>query len=101
MRVWRKAGRQWVGCVGHHIILVVFGIFVAMDERVRARLYYYGGNRLPKGCVPHTFRVSALTTAKTHSPEVLSSVCSHGLGLEHGRFAQRSLRLQKEMSCVL
>ena len=35
-----------MGCVGRYIILVVFGIFVVMFERVRARLHYYGGNRL-------------------------------------------------------
>ena len=46
MRVWSEAGRQWVGCVGHHIIVLVFGIFMAMFGRLRARLYYYGGNRL-------------------------------------------------------
>ena len=46
MLSWKKAGREWVGCVGHHDTVVVFGIFVAMFERVRARLYCYGGNRL-------------------------------------------------------
>ena len=56
---------------------------------------------LHKGRISRTFRASAQTTAKTHSPEVLSSICSEGLGLEHGRIAQRSLSSQKEMSCAV
>lgn len=54
-----------------------------------------------KGRISYTFRASAHSIAKTHSPDVLSSICSRGPGLERGRLAQRSLRLQKEMSCVL
>lgn len=56
---------------------------------------------LHKGCISHTFRASAHHTAKTHSPDVLLSICSQGLGLEHGWLAQRSLRLQMEMLRVL
>ena len=56
---------------------------------------------LHKGCISPTFRASAHPTAKTHSPDVLPSICSQGLGLEHGRLAQRSLRPQNEMSRVL
>ena len=56
---------------------------------------------LHKGCISHTFRVSAHPTAETHSPDVLSSIRSQGPGLEHGWLALRSLRLPKEMSCVL
>ena len=56
---------------------------------------------LHKGRISRTFRASAHTTAKTHSPEVLSSIRSQGLGLEHGRIAQRSPSSQKEMSRVL
>ena len=37
----------------------------------------------------------------THSPEVLSPICSQSLGYEHGRIAQRSLSFRKEMSRVL
>ena len=50
---------------------------------------------LHKGGISHTFRVSAQIIAKTHSPEKLSSICSQGLGLEHGRIAQRSSKLTK------
>ncbi len=46
MRVWRNDGRQWVGCVGHRLVALVFGTFVVMIGGVRARLYHYGGNRL-------------------------------------------------------
>lgn len=53
---------------------------------------------LHKGRISHTFRALAHTTAKIHSPEALSSIRSQGLGLEHGRIAQRSLSPQKEMS---
>ena len=42
IRVWGNSGRQWVGCVGRYIIVIVFGIFVLIFERVRARLYFYG-----------------------------------------------------------
>lgn len=56
---------------------------------------------LHQGCISHTFRALAQLRAKIHSPDVLLSICSQGLGLEHGWLAQRSLRLQNEMSCVL
>ena len=42
MRVWGNSGRQWVGCVGRYSFVIVFGIFVLIFERVRARLYFYG-----------------------------------------------------------
>lgn len=56
---------------------------------------------LHKGRISHTFRASAHTTETTHSPEVLSSISSKGLRLEHGRVAQRSLSSQKKchVSC--
>ena len=56
---------------------------------------------LHKGRIPRTFRASAHPTARTHSPEVLSSIRSQSLGFEHGRIAQRSLSFRKEMSRVL
>lgn len=56
---------------------------------------------LHKGRISHTFRASAHPTAMAHSPDVLSSIRSQGLVLEHGWLAQRSLRLQKEMLCAL
>lgn len=31
---------------GNRITVVVFGIFVVTFERIRARPYHYGGNRL-------------------------------------------------------
>lgn len=43
-----------MGCVGHHIIVIVFGIFAAMVETVRTRLYYYGGNCLTQR-LHHTY----------------------------------------------
>ena len=46
MRVWGNSGRQWVGCVGRYIFVTVFGIFVLIFERVRARLYFYEVIRL-------------------------------------------------------
>ena len=52
MRVWGIGGRQWVGCVGHRTIAVVFGIFVVTFERVRARLYRYGSKRLTQRSHP-------------------------------------------------
>ena len=58
-------------------------------------------NALHKGRIPHTFRASAQLKAMTHSPEVLSPICSQSLGYEHGRIAQRSLSSRKEMSRVL
>ena len=48
-----------------------------------------------KGGISHTFRAPAHILAKTHSPEKLSSICSQGFGLEHGRIAQRSSKLTK------
>ena len=101
MQVWGNSGRQWVGCVGRCIFVIVFGIFVLTFERVRARLYFYEVIALHKGRYSHALRASAHTIAKIHSQDVLSSICSCGLGLEHGWFAQRSLRLRKEMPCVL
>ena len=61
-----------MGCVGHRTFAFVFGIFVVMFERVRARLYCYGSEALHKGRIPRTFRASAHPIARTHSPEVLS-----------------------------
>ena len=58
-------------------------------------------NALHKGRISHSFRASAHLTARTHSPEVLSPICSQSLGYEHGRIAQRSLSFRKEMSRVL
>ena len=58
-------------------------------------------NALHKGRISHSFRASAHLTARTHSPEVLSTICSQSLGYEHGRIAQRSLSFRKEMSRVL
>ena len=58
-------------------------------------------NALHKGRILRTFRASAHLIVRTHSPEVLSPICSQSLGYEHGRIAQRSLSFRKEMSCVL
>lgn len=91
-----------MGCVGYHIIVVAFGICVFMIERVRARLYYHGGNRLTQRS--HCTYISSLGSPNSKDslagPAFLS-IRSQGLGLEHGRIAQRSLSSQKEMSCVL
>lgn len=101
MRVWTKGGRQWVGCVGHQVFVVVFGIFVIVFDEFEHVFTSTVVIALHTGCITHTFRASAHTTAVAHSPDMLSSICSHGLGLERGWFAKRSLCLQKEMSCVL
>ena len=101
MRVWTKGGRQWVGCVGHQVFVAVFGIFVIVFDEFEHVFTSTVVIALHTGCITHTFRASAHTTAVAHSPDMLSSICSHGLGLERGWFAKRSLCLQKEMSCVL
>ena len=90
-----------MGCARHRILAVAFGSFVVLFEDFEHVLSITMVNALHKGCFSHTFPASAHALAKIHSPEVLSSICSQGLGLEHGRTAQRSLSLQKEMSCVL
>jgi hypothetical protein len=46
-------------------------------------------NAFTEGCISQTFRASALI-AEAHSPNALSSICSHRPGLEHGWFAKRS-----------
>lgn len=90
-----------MGRVGHHKFVVVFGIFVVGLKEFEHVFTTTVVIALHKGRISHAFRASAHPTAKAHTPDVHSSICSQGLDLEHGWLAQRSLRSHKEMSCVL
>ena len=79
-----------MGCARRRVLAVAFGSFVVLFEGFEHVLSTTVVNALHKGRFSHTFRASAQNLAKTHSPEELSSICSQGLGLEHGRTAQRS-----------
>ena len=48
-----------MGCVGHHIIVIVFGIFVTMFEKFEHVITAMVVIALHKGCITHTFRASA------------------------------------------
>ena len=53
---WKKVGREWVGCVGHHDTVVVFGIFVAMLKGFEHVFTATVVIALHKGCITYTFR---------------------------------------------
>ena len=87
-------GRRLVGCVGHRFLWLSLGFLWVLGESLSTFSSLRWWMSLQKVAFHRRFELR-LIMAKAHSPDVLSSIFSYGLGLEHGWLAQRSLPAYK------